>query len=978
MSQLSALKTCGQQFWLDNLSRTLLQGEITQMVEQDSLAGITSNPSIFQKSISSTDLYDDRIIEGMADGKGVEAIYQDIAVEDVTMACDQLEPVYQSTQGRDGFVSLEVLPYLAYDTAATITQAEELWQRVNRPNLYIKVPGTKAGIPAIEELIYRGINVNVTLLFSLKSYWETFQAYMRALERRIAAGSDVATVSSVASFFLSRIDVAVDECLQEMAAQNAQVRRVEKWLGKAAVANAKLVYASFQALLLSDRWRRLAQAGAKPQRIVWASTGTKNPDYSDVMYIEPLIGEETISTIPDDTADAFRDHGKVDSTIELDVTGAHQVMDSLQRAGIAFNQVTDRLLVEGVDKFIHAYDQLLEDLTHKRATLEQTTTELGPLQELADRLRVDTIRMTTAAGSGHPTSSVSSAEIMAALFFSEMRWDPTNPQAREVDRFILSKGHAAPILWAALHEVGAMADNLESLRSIDSRLEGHPTTINPWVSVATGSLGQGLAAANGMALANRLDGIPGRVFCLMGDGECSEGSVWEAAQFTAEHRLGGLTAIVDVNGLQQSGPSPSGRDTAVLAGRFRAFGWQTLEVDGHDLKAVLEALRQARENGPTAILARTVKGKGISFAEGKPGWHGKALSEQECERAIAELGSPRNRLQVENRRVPRYRRPATAVKPDLQIHFEKGDEMATRSAFGLALQRLGEAMPDLVVLDGDVKNSTKTDRFAERFPDRFFEANIAEQNMIGAALGLAVSGKLPVAATFAAFLTRAYDFIRMAGHTRPPHLLICGSHAGVSIGADGSSQMGLEDLAMFRAIDGCKILYPCDAISAMRLTELGVATEGIVYLRTTRGKTPVIYGQDDRFEVGGSKTLISSNQDQLTLVAAGITVHTALKAQRELASRGVQARVIDAYSVEPLDVATLDKAARETGNLLVIEDHHLYGGLGDAVSAQVGRRARVFRMSVTGEPHSGTPGELFELHRLSSDSVVQEALSLAA
>lgn len=979
MSQLFDLKSAGQRFWLDDLSRSMLnEGELAERIRQDGLAGVTTNPSIFQHSIGGSDLYDAAIEAGVAAGKGPEEIYQDIAVEDVTSACDLLEPVYRNSQGYDGYVSLEVSPHLAHDAGATIAQAEELWQRVNRPNLFIKVPGTKNGIGAVEELLYRGINVNITLLFGLDAYQDTFRAYQRALERRLDAGRPIDSVNSVASFFLSRIDVAVDELLKGTSEPRRGGATPAKLMGETAVANAKLAYAAFKELLASEDWGRLAEAGARPQRIVWASTSTKNADYSDVMYIEPLIGPDTISTMPESTADAFNDHGQVAETVEADTDRARHLMESLRRVGIDFDAVTARLLDEGVEKFVNAHDRLLADIQRKRDSLKTQRSDTAALEELANRLRVDVIRMTTAAGSGHPTSSVSSAEIMAALFFRQMRWDPSDPGAREVDRFVLSKGHAAPVLWAALYEAGAIDDKLESLRTIESPLEGHPTPTSPWISIATGSLGQGLAAANGIALANRLDGIHGRVYCLMGDGECSEGSVWEAAQFAALQRIDSLVAIVDVNGLQQSGPSPYGQDTGTLADRFRAFGWQAVEVDGHDIEALLSALEQSQEGGPCAILARTVKGKGISFVEGKPGWHGKALSEDECDRALAELGDPRNRVKVEPRRLTRHRRPEAAVRPDLTLSYEQGDQVATRDGFGLALQKLGEAQPDLVVLDGDVKNSTRTSGFAERFPDRFFEGNIAEQNMIGAALGLGVNGKIPVAATFAAFLTRAYDFIRMAGHSRPPHLLICGSHAGISVGEDGASQMGLEDLAMFRAIDGCTILYPCDAVSAARLTELGTGTEGMVYLRTTRGKTPVIYAPDERFEVGGSKTLVSSSRDQLTLVGAGITVHTALQAQKELAARGLQARVIDAYSIEPLDIETLEKAARETGTLLVVEDHHLYGGLGDAISSQVGRLARVFRMGVTGEPHSGRPQELFAQHRLSAESVVLQAMGVAA
>jgi transketolase len=397
------------------------------------------------------------------------------------------------------------------------------------------------------------------------------------------------------------------------------------------------------------------------------------------------------------------------------------------------------------------------------------------------------------------------------------------------------------------------------------------------------------------------------------------------------------------------------------------------------LGEVLVALEQTREGGPTVILARTVKGKGVSFLEGAEGWHGKALDDAQRDRALAEIAAPEAGLSVEPRRVvaDRIALPGSSSTP-IAVDYALGDEVATRSAFGNALEKLGGQFPDLVVLDGDVKNSTKTEGFAEAFPERFVEAQIAEQNMMGVALGLCAGGKRPCVATFAAFLTRAHDFIRMAAHSRPTHLLICGSHAGVSIGEDGPSQMGLEDLAMFRALDGTTVLYPSDAVSAERLTQAALAEPGIVYLRTTRGKTPVIYDPAETFPIGGSKTLAESTGDRLTLVAAGITVHAALEASRRLRKQGLHARVIDAYSIQPLDVKTLQRAARETGALLVVEDHNRSGGLGEAVAGQIGRLGRVFRLGVVGEPHSATPEELMERHRLSSTAIEREALAVAA
>jgi transketolase len=663
----------------------------------------------------------------------------------------------------------------------------------------------------------------------------------------------------------------------------------------------------------------------------------------------------------------YRESNGADGFVSLEVSPhlAYDPVGTMQQA---------RSLWDAVDALLARLDE--------RCSLIRRGEEVGYLAGAADRLRAEVIRMTTAAGSGHPTSCLSGADLVAALFFREMRWDPYAPGARDMDRFLLSKGHAAPILWAALCEAGAIDSDPLTLRRQDSNLEGHPAPENPWVPVATGSLGQGLSVANGLALADRMDGIEARIFCLLGDGECSEGAVWEAAQFAADNGLKGVAAIVDVNGLEQSGPAPYGHDTSVMASRFRAFGWQVLEVDGHDLGEVAPALEQTREHGPTAILARTVKGKGVSFLEGKEGWHGKALSEDQCTQALAEIGAPETGLKVEPRRVIAGGKRPTTTQPtssgDLALDYGTGEQIATREAFGTALRKLGAQNGELVVLDGDIKNSTKTDDFAQAFPGRFVEAQIAEQNMLGMALGLAASGKRPCVATFAAFLTRAYDFIRMAAHSRPQHLLICGSHAGVSIGADGPSQMGLEDIAMFRALDGTTVLYPCDAVSAARLTQVGFDQPGIVYLRTTRGKTPVIYESAECFPIGGSKTLRESTSDRLTLVAAGITVHAALKAYARLLEKGLRTRVIDAYSIKPLDVATLQRAARETEGLLVVEDHSRDGGLGEAVAAQVGRLGRVFHLGVSGEPHSATPQELMELHRLSSGAIEQEALAIAA
>jgi transketolase len=827
----------------------------------------------------------------------------------------------------------------------------------------------------VEELLFDGINVNVTLLFSVESYQAVADAYVRALERRRQAGRSIDDVASVASFFLSRIDVLVDQLLGQRSADQAA-----PLLGKAGIANAKLAYQSFQDLIAGERWQALAQRGARPQRMLWASTSTKNPAYRDVMYVEPLIGPYTVNTMPEETIAAFADHGKLGNTVAEGVGEARRVMAGLGEAGIDFSVVTAQLENEGIEKFIEPYEALLDIIGDKRDKYVMAG-NTASLELMARKLRREVIAMTTAAGSGHPTSCMSCADIVAALFFREMHWDPTAPRARSVDTFILSKGHAAPIWWAALHEAGAITDDILSLRRLDSNLEGHPTPNNPWVRVATGSLGQGLPAANGIALANRLDGIDANVYCLLGDGECSEGSVWEAAQFASLHQLSRVVAIVDMNGLAQTGAAPYGHDGSVFAHRFQAFGWKTIEIDGHDQADILHALDRAREGGPTAIIARTEKGKGVSFLEGALGWHGKALDSEQMEKALAELGEADITLHVEPRHVGHFETTTdTNLVIRLPLAYRKGDAVATREGYGNALKKLGALIPNLVALDGDVSESTRAKLFGDAYPDRFFECYIAEQNMAGVGLGLAASGKLPFVSTFACFLTRAADFIRMASHSRPPQLVFCGSHAGVSIGEDGPSQMGLEDIAMFRALHGSTILYPCDAVSAERLTEEAARTLGIVYLRTSRPKSPVIYDNDETFAAGGSKTLRSSPQDAFTIVAAGITVHEALAAYDSLKKKGIATRVIDAYSVKPIDVETLAKAVRETRALFVVEDHWVDGGLGDAVAAVVvslGSVAPVYKLGIDSEPRSGTSEQLLERHGISRGAIERKVLQLS-
>jgi transketolase len=601
------------------------------------------------------------------------------------------------------------------------------------------------------------------------------------------------------------------------------------------------------------------------------------------------------------------------------------------------------------------------------------------LFRMAQKLRRHSLESTAEAGSGHPTSCMSCADILSVLFFHEMRFDPKDPSGTDADVFVLSKGHAAPILWAVLKEAGAIHDDLLTLRRFDSPLEGHPTPQSPWVRVASGSLGQGLAAAAGMAWARKLDQSQGRVFVLMGDGEAAEGSVWEAAQFASFNGLDNVCAVVDVNRLGQSGPTMYEHHTGVYEARFRAFGWETAVVDGHDIAALRQAFARAREtNGlPFAIVAKTQKGHGVSFLADKDGWHGKPVKKgDELQRAVAELGDTSLTVGVEARRYPASKaQPAGLLS--LTPEYTLGQEVATREAYGTALAKLGKASTAVVAIDGDTKNSTFSERLKQVAPHQFAEGYIAEQNMIGAALGMSREGKIPFASTFACFLTRAYDFLRMAVYSRPPHLVVCGSHAGVSIGEDGPSQMALEDLAMMRALTGATVLYPSDAVSAERLVEAAARTPGIVYIRTSRPKTPVLYANEEYFPVGQSKTLRASATDRATLIGAGVTLHEALKAHDLLAKDGIAVRVIDLYSVKPVDVETLRKAALETGALVSVEDHSVCGGIGEAVLSAVGNLAPVTILGVRHIPRSGQPAELMRDQGIDAQAIVAAVNALA-
>jgi len=577
------------------------------------------------------------------------------------------------------------------------------------------------------------------------------------------------------------------------------------------------------------------------------------------------------------------------------------------------------------------------------------------------------------------------ADLTAALFFAEMRFDPKDPHNTDADRFVLSKGHAAPILYAAWAEAGAFPrEELLQLRTIGSDLEGHPTPRLPFVDVATGSLGQGICAAIGSALNARRIKSPYRTYVLLGDGESAEGSVWEAADVAAIDGLDNLCGITDVNALGQSRPTMWQHDMEQFARRWRAFGWHAIVIDGHDMNAILDALAEARATTgqPTMILARTIKGKGVSFVEGKDGWHGKAFKKgEEMDRAIAELerqfvpvpaDGPAANLAAHIPKPSPRPHAVESAKPMAPPAYALGDHVATREAYGAALAKLGDADPRIVALDADVKNSTFSDKFEKAHPDRFYENFIAEQVMVGSAMGLAARGAIPFPSSFACFLTRAADFVRMAAISNV-NVKFAGSHAGVSIGEDGPSQMALEDLAMFRAEPNYAVVYPCDAVSTERLMAEIAYRPGPAYMRTSRPKTPVIYGNDETFPLGGLKVLRQSADDVATVIGAGVTVFEALAAYDTLRARGIAIRVIDLYSLSPIDRGGLVAAAKATGGrLITVEDHYAVGGIGDAVAEAVADAGfAVHRLAVREIPRSGKPEELLDRFGISAAHIVE-------
>ena len=612
----------------------------------------------------------------------------------------------------------------------------------------------------------------------------------------------------------------------------------------------------------------------------------------------------------------------------------------------------------------------------------RTTQGFDFMRELGQQLRVDSIRCSTQAGSGHPTSSMSAADLMAVLITRHFLYDWNDPQEPNNDHLIFSKGHASPLLYAIFKAVGVISDDeLLTFRKFGSRLQGHPTPVLPWVDVATGSLGQGLPIAVGVALAGRkLDQLPFHVWTLTGDSELAEGSIWEGLDKAGFYGLSNFTAIFDVNRLGQRGPTEYQWETDVYRDRVQAFGCRAIVIDGHDLEQIDQALDQAREatGKPTVIIARTVKGKGFSEVENKDGWHGKALPPDMAERAIAELGGIRH-LRVDGQK-PEPGMPAIKDrKVDVALPtYKKGDKVATRKAYGDALKALG-ARPTVVAMDGEVSNSTFAEEFAKAYPDRYFEMYISEQQMISTAVGMSVRHYIPFASTFAAFLSRAYDFIRMAGISQA-NIRLSGSHAGVEIGEDGPSQMALEDLAAMRAVHSSTVLYPSDATSTVQLVKGMADLEGISYIRTTRGAYPVLYEASARFPIGGSKLLRSDPHDVVTLIGAGVTLHNCLAAADELDKDGIKARVIDCYSLKPIDRTTLQEAAAVTKRrFVVVEDHYPEGGLGaavmEALSADM-EPPRIVHLAVRGLPGSGKPAELMDKAEISPRHIVAAAKRL--
>jgi transketolase len=607
--------------------------------------------------------------------------------------------------------------------------------------------------------------------------------------------------------------------------------------------------------------------------------------------------------------------------------------------------------------------------------------KINTLEKLAKLIRYFILASTTEAGSGHPTSSLSATDLMTALLFGGLfRFYIDQPEHPNNDRLIFSKGHASPLFYALWAAAGKVTEQeLLTMRKFGSRLEGHPTIAFSYVEASTGSLGQGLSIGLGMALnAKYIDKLPYKTYVLLGDSEMAEGSQWEALQIAAHYKLNNLVGIIDVNRLGQRGETMYGHDLDAYKKRISAFGWKTVVIDGHNFDQILKAYRKAlrTEDKPVMIIARTIKGKGVSFIEDKNGWHGKALNREQFEDALKELGeidkSVRGKMKKPDNLIPEKGIPKDAGG----VLYSQDKPVPTRRAYGNALKRIYPKFPDMVVLDAEVSNSTYSEIFQEAYPERFFEMYIAEQNMVGTALGLQCRGKTPFVSTFAAFLTRAFDQIRMSQYSKA-NIKFCGSHAGVSIGEDGPSQMGLEDIAMFRAILDSVVLYPSDAVSTEKLVEEAARHKGIVYIRTTRKGTPVIYSADEEFPIGGSKVLRSTGNDSATVIAAGITLHEALLSYEELKNKGINIRVIDLYCIKPIDKTTIQQAVRDTKAIITVEDHYSEGGIGEAVKSALDLfPIPVHCLAVSKMPRSGKPGELLDYEEISKDAIIKKIKEL--
>ena len=849
--------------------------------------GVTSNPTIFQAAIAEGDRTTTRSARSSRAARPSPRRSSSRSPSTTSAApATSCSPSTTHGNGKDGYVSLEVDPNLAHETEATIEEAKRLHALVDRQNLFIKIPATKEGLPAIEETIAAGIPVNVTLIFSLERYRAVAEAYVRGLQRLAETGGDLSKLASVASFFVSRVDTEGDKRLDEIGGH-------DELKGKLAIANAKLAYKAYSEIFSGDEWEALDAKGATAQRCLWASTSTKNPEYRDVIYVEELIGEDTVNTMPPKTIEAFEDHGEVADTLAQDLDGAQKVLDDLAAAGRRLRR-RGRHAREGGREEVRRLLQgaVLGHRVQARSAGGRVMATKGTdfQRELGQQLRVDSVRSSAAANSGHPTSSMSAADLMAVLLDGHLQLDYQNPANPANDHLVFSKGHASPLYYAILKAAGAIDDDeLLTFRKLNSRLEGHPTPRIPPTDVATGSLGQGLPISVGIAMAGRsLDKLPYRVWCLCGDSEMAEGSMWEAFQHAGWEGLDNLVAIIDVNRLGQTRETMLGWNLDGYAERIRAFGWHAIEIDGHDVEQIEAAYTEAEQTKgkPTAIIARTKKGKGVKAVEDLPGKHGKPLDDPDA--AIEELGGYRD-LTVEVA-LPEAGEPGTFDTPGGDIPV-LGARRVGRHAQGLrrgagrARQRRRRTWSR-----STARSPTRRTRrtSARRTRTATSRCSSPSSSSCRAAVGMQVQHRWkPFVSTFSAFFSRAYDFIRMAAISRADIRLV-GSHAGVSIGEDGPSQMALEDIASLRAIHSSTVLHPSDANQAAKLIVAMADLKGISFLRTLRGKTPVRTPADEDVSIGGSRIVSGADAEDVAIVACGITVDEAVARGRDARGRGHQ------------------------------------------------------------------------------------------